>query len=228
MVLAIPFQRCLKSKLGQNASEGLLKFYSKKHGLFATVVVLIVLRCSLKYFFPEQNHSVHNLSVSMFYLFFFITGMCFITRAEIWHTLAVHRKTNLMWFIISSLVFYAYYFSPDLSPYLSIEVRWQLWWIVCSLVSWSGLLTIVGYAIRFCNKTPKWLATANELIYPFYIFHQTIIVVLAFYIVQWDASIVVKSITLLLSSFLTCVAICYYLIHPFALTRFLFGLKNRL
>lgn len=227
MVLAIPFQRLLKSKLGQNVSLALLNFYSKKHGLFATVIALIVLRCSLKYFFPEQSHSVHNLSVSLFYLFFFLAGMCFITRADIWKTLAKHRRTNLMWFIISSLVFYAYYFSPDLSPYLSTQVRWQLWWIVCSLVSWSGLLTIVGYASRLCNRTPKWLTTANELIYPFYIFHQTIIVALAFYIVQWEASIVVKSITLFLSSFLTCVAICYYLVHPFALTRFLFGLKNR-
>jgi peptidoglycan/LPS O-acetylase OafA/YrhL len=70
MVLAIPFHRLLLSKLGQKASQALLSFYTKKHGLFVTVVGLIVLRCTLKYFFPEQNHSLYNLSVSMFYLFF--------------------------------------------------------------------------------------------------------------------------------------------------------------
>lgn len=227
MILAIPFQRLLVSKLGQKASQALRHFYAKKHALFSTVILLIVLRCTLKYFFPEQNHSFHNLSVSIFYLFFFLAGMCFITQADIWKTLAVHRKTNLWWFIISSVVFYVYYFSPDLSPYLSIEVRWQLWWIVCSLVSWSGLLSIVGYASSICRKTPKWLANANELIYPFYIFHQTLIVALGFYIVQWEVSIVVKSITLFLSSFFICVAICYYFIRPFAVGRFLFGLKSR-
>lgn len=227
MVLAIPFQRFLACRAGVCVSHALSGFYEKKHGLFANVILLILMRCTLKYFVPEQNHSIHNLSVTLFYLFFFIAGMCFITRKEIWQFIALHRRTNLMWFVISSVLFYGYYFSPDLSSYLSLEIRWQLWWIVCSLVSWSGLLTVVGYASTYCNKTPKWLEKANELIYPFYIFHQTIIVALGFYIVQWEASIAIKSTLLLLSSFFICALICYYFVRPFKVLRFLFGLKGR-
>ena len=117
--------------------------------------------------------------------------------------------------------------NPDISEYVSLAWRWQLWWLVCTLVSWSGLLVMVGYAGALCKHTPSWLRSANELIYPFYILHQTIIVALAFYIVQWDAGIATKSITLLATSLVTCSLLCYYVVRPFGIARYLFGLKPK-
>jgi glucans biosynthesis protein C len=40
----------------------------------------------------------------------------------------------------------------------------------------------------------------NEAVYPFYILHQTVIVVFAFYIVKWNAPIAVKLPSLMLFS----------------------------
>jgi glucans biosynthesis protein C len=156
-----------------------------------------------------------------------MAGMCFIKSPKIWLSIAKHRKLNLKFFIVSSGLFYAYYFSPDLSDYASLAVRWQVWWLVCTLVSWSGLLTLVGYTSVLCKESPTWLRATNELIYPFYILHQSIIVVLAFYIVQWDAGIALKSISLLMSSLLVCITTLYLLIKPFNVARYMFGLKLR-
>ena len=114
-----------------------------------------------------------------------------------------------------------------MSGYVSLELRWQMWWLVCTLVSWSGLLVLVGYASEYCKQTPKWLISANELIYPFYIFHQTIIVVLAFYIVQWDEGTAFKSLILLFASLMVCGFLCYFVIKPFDIIRYLFGLKSK-
>lgn len=225
MVLAIPLNKILHSQTG-NAFIRVIEHITKsRYGLFSLVIALIIIRLGCKHWMPSQDHNIENLSISLFYFFFFLAGMCFINSPKIWQSLRESRKLNLIIFMLSSVLFYGYYYSPDLSEYASLAVRWQIWWLVCTLVSWSGLLALFGYASAICSSTPKWLRTTNELIYPFYILHQTIIVVFAFYIVQWDAGIAIKSISVLLLSLITCSTICYFLIRPFNITRYMFGLK---
>jgi len=225
MLLAIPVNMGINTHFGASVIVSIERLAAKRHGLFAIATVLILLRGFFKFFDASEDHGITNLSVSTFFMFFFIAGMIFIKSRKIWLSLQHNRQTNLIWFIVSSLLFYAYYF-PDFSPYLSLELRWMLWWMLCSLVSWSGLLTMLGYAIENCKKTPEWLKTANELIYPFYILHQTIIVGFAFYIVQWQAGIAIKAISLLVSSLFATIAICF-LIRQFIVFRLMFGLKRK-
>ncbi len=228
MLLAVPISYLLDQRVGTKVITRLESLVTAKHGLFSLVLVIICIRLVFKSLMPSQSHHIANLSVLLFFLLFFIAGMCFIKSPKIWQSLADNRKTNLTWLILSTILFYGYYFKPDISEYVSLETRWQLWWLVCTLVSWSALLAFMGYAIALCKTTPKWLAAANEMIYPFYILHQTVIVGLAFYIVQWEASIAIKSLSLLFGALVICVLVCYLAIKPFSIPRYLFGLKNTL
>ncbi|WP_444931341.1 acyltransferase family protein [Microbulbifer sp. SSSA002] len=227
MLLAIPVRLGFDSRLGAILIHKMERLVSFKHGLFSIVIIFLLLRCGLKLLMPSQDKGIDNLSVSLFFFLFFFVGMCFIRSPKIWRSVTSNRLVNLKWFIFSSILFYAYYFKPDISEYVALEVRWQLWWLVCTLVSWSGLLALVGYASAFCKQTPRWLHTANELIYPFYIVHQTVIVALAFYIVQWNAGIAIKSISLLLCSFIVCSLLCFWVVRPIGIFRYLFGLKSK-
>ncbi len=247
MVIAIPIFWLFKQPAGRWLNNQTERLVQARFGLFSLVLLLIVLRAGLTLAYPTQSHSIDNLSVSGFFLFFFIAGMIFMNSQIIWHALAQHRKTNLVLFILSSIMFYGYYF-PDFSPYASLALRWQLWWLVCSLVSWTGLLTLLGFAIACCHPhkavstsheqheeheeqpgadTPAWLKHANELIYPFYILHQTVIVTVAYYVVQWPVGIAMKSITVLVSSLVICSFLCVVVIRPLPPLRYLFGLKPR-
>jgi hypothetical protein len=184
-----------------------------------------MIKISFSLFFPSDDNKIENLSSSSYYFFFFITGMIFVANKELWQRVCEHRLYHLIILLISTVIFYGYYYSPDLSDYLSLNVRWSIWWLVCCLVSWSALLTILGYAQFYLKKTPQWLRLSNELIYPFYIFHQTVIVVIGFYVINWQTSILIKIISLLfLSLSITC-GICLFIIKPFSFFRFLFGLK---
>ncbi|MGB6150922.1 MAG: hypothetical protein WBG48_02925, partial [Pricia sp.] len=76
-------------------------------------------------------------------------------------------------------------------------------------------------------KTPSTiLKYANEAIYPFYVLHQTAIVICAFYIVKMEASIGVKAGLLLLTSFISTMFIYVFLVRPFKVTRVLFGMRR--
>tara|TARA_R110000764_G_scaffold38539_6_gene85624 strand:- start:26 stop:1171 length:1146 start_codon:yes stop_codon:yes gene_type:complete len=224
-LLAIPLNTFLNTKASTKVFRYIIKLTKFKGGLFLFVSLLIVIKISFSLFFPSDDNKIENLSSSSYYLFFFITGMIFVANKELWQRVCEHRLYHLIILLISTVIFYGYYYSPDLSDYLSLNVRWSIWWLVCCFVSWSALLTILGYAQFYLNKTPQWLRLSNELIYPFYIFHQTVIVVIGFYVINWQTSILIKIISLLFLSLITTCGICLFIIKPFNLFRFLFGLK---
>lgn len=226
MLLAIPFKRALDTSSGQSLLAFVEKLVHRPFGLMLSVVVLVTVRCFLKTFYPEQDGAIENLSVSVFYLIFFLTGMVFMSRPAIWQSLRRYRRVNLYSFITCSLVFYIYYLG-DFSFIGSLALRWQIWWGLTALVSWSGMLVMLGYGGHYLNESPAWLRQTNELIYPFYILHQTVIVVLAYYIVQWQAGIALKSLTLLVFAFILTAGLCYFVIRPATWLRLAFGLKQR-
>ncbi|WJG10170.1 acyltransferase [Aliiglaciecola sp. LCG003] len=225
-LLVIPMHSILNSRYGNRLNALLERYTSKPNALFSLVLVLIAIRVPLNNIFHGDGQSLGNPASVIYYWFFFVAGMIFIQSSVSWNNIRLHRATNAKWFSLSSLAFYLYYFSPDLSPYLSEFVRWSIWWLMCCLVAWSGLLTIFGFAQEYLTKRPDWLKMSNQLIYPFYIFHQTIIVVFGAYIIDTELSLAAKAITLIIASFCLTTGICVLFIRPFAPLRFLFGLKT--
>ena len=226
-LLAIPLNKLFASSLGTSIINALQKLSNYKTGLYSLVILLIIIKVYFSLMFPSDDKKIENLSSSAFYFFFFIAGMLFIRSKVIWQAICEQRFYNLLLLFFSTILFYAYYYSPDLSEYLSQDMRWSIWWLVCCLVAWSAFLTILGYAQCYFTKTPKWLSQSNELIYPFYIFHQTVIVVIGYYVIAWQAPISLKIIALLALSFLITSIICWFIIKPFRILRLLFGLKAK-
>ncbi len=225
-VLALPLAGLFKSKFGSQLSDAVRRLSGKRFGLLSLAIVLATLRVVLKNYFPEDDHAIENLSSSVFYLFFFAAGMLFMQRTEIWSSLAKHRRVSLYSLVACSVLFYGYYFSPDLSGVLSLKQRWAIWWLVCSLVSWTAMLTMLGYAQEYLTTTPAWLKTCNELAYPFYILHQTVIVVLAYFVVSFTWALPMKIGVLLVASLAIIVALCWLVVRPFNIFRVLFGLRR--
>lgn len=226
-LLAIPLNRLFSSPFGTSIINFVQALSKHKIGLFLLVILLIIIKVYFSLTFSSEDKKVENLSSSAFYFFFFIAGMLFVRSNIIWQAICKQRFYNLLLLVFSTMLFYSYYYSPDLSDYLSLDMRWSIWWLVCCLVAWSAFLTILGYAQLFFTKTPKWLSLSNELIYPFYIFHQTVIVVIGYYVIAWQAPILLKVISLFALSFLVTTVICWFIIKPSTFLRFMFGLKPK-
>ncbi|MDP5030218.1 MAG: 3,4-dihydroxy-2-butanone 4-phosphate synthase, partial [Paraglaciecola sp.] len=76
----------------------------------------------------------------------------------------------------------------------------------------------------YLNFSNRFIRYANQAILPWYIFHQTLIVVIAMQLLPWDLPASIEAPVLIL---LTCVAcfIGYELVRRTLLSRCLFGLK---
>jgi glucan biosynthesis protein C len=56
--------------------------------------------------------------------------------------------------------------------------------------------------------------------------HQTIIIIVAFYVVQWNTSILLKYLVIVLASF-AATMLLYEIARRWGVMRFLFGLKKK-
>ena len=228
-IVLIPLILLLKSSKSVRFINVLDSISSKKHGILLWVIPLIVITIVLKKIYPSDSKEITNLSSTFYYGYFFISGILFTSSKNIWNYLKSHRKFNFIAFIISTILFYVYYLLPSdyVSPYLSISNRWSLWYLVCALVSWTLITTVLGYGQIWFNKKSMLLKKCNEAIYPFYILHQTIIIIVGYYIIQLNVSIPSKIVILILISFPLIIIIYKLLIYPFKIPRILFGMKKK-
>ncbi|WP_394748934.1 acyltransferase family protein [Spongiimicrobium salis] len=228
-VLLIPFIVFLKSSKADRLLRQLNQVVSKKYGLLIGAIPLILITIVLKQYYPDNSKAIGNLSSTFYYGYFFMAGMLFTASKNSWKYLKTYRKYHGIAFVISAVAFYGYYFLPNayIAPYLSLEVQWGIWYAVCGLVGWTLVITLLGYGQLWWNKSSRLLKVCNEAIYPFYILHQTVIVVLGYYIIQFNWSIPAKIMVLLFTSFPLIVMIYRFLIYPFKIPRLLFGMKKK-
>ena len=97
--------------------------------------------------------------------------------------------------------------------------------LVSIFVSWVLVITLVAYGQHYLTHTRPWLARLSEGSYPFYILHQTIIVVIGYYVCKTHWNINAKFWTISLLTLAICVSFFELCIRPFNVMRFLFGLK---
>jgi len=89
-----------------------------------------------------------------------------------------------------------------------------------------GLLTVLAWSSKYLNKTSKYLSYFSDAVFPFYILHQTIIIVLAYWLAQYNFGVVVEVILVIMLTLFGCV-IGFEIIRRSEFLRPCFGLTLR-
>ncbi len=92
---------------------------------------------------------------------------------------------------------------------------------------WSWILTLFGFAAKYLNRKSEVLRYSNEAVYPFYILHQTVMMVIAYYLIDLEWSFGLKAIILITGTFGISWLLYETLIRRWAFIRPLFGLKHK-
>lgn len=227
-VVCIPLILFLKSSRSVDFRNLLIRLGRLKLGMFAWVLPLLLIKLVSKTYFTDDSKDILNLSSTLFYGFFFIAGLIMASTPTLWYCLKKYRKRNAFLMLFSVLVFYGYYFLPDTiaSRFFSISTRWSLWYVLSTVLGWTLVITFLGYGQVWFNKKSRLLGVLNEGIYPFYILHQTVLVVFGYYIISLSSSIPIKIGLLIMTSLPIILIIYRWGIYPFRILRLLFGMKN--
>jgi glucan biosynthesis protein C len=92
---------------------------------------------------------------------------------------------------------------------------------------WGWLLAILGFGSHYLNRNHRYLSYANEAVLPFYVLHQTVIISVGFFVVQWNTGVGLKYLTISTTSFVIIMLIYELLVRRINVLRFLFGMRPR-
>jgi hypothetical protein len=98
---------------------------------------------------------------------------------------------------------------------------WGMW----GVNSWCWTMFMMFIGMRYLDFRNKWLDYGQDIIVPFFLFHQPVIIILAYYVVQWDISLTVKILAVVLGSFFITLGLCEFLIRRIEPARAIFGMK---
>lgn len=204
-------------------------FISRPAVLFSSVLLF-----HFPYFISDIFIPNTDLSSLIYYFPYFFFGVLFFTNKPINEAIVQNRNTALIGGIIFSSILYWFVWlqnEPPTSPFgSSLETLFQgpvrLW--LLSLNQWFWVIAIAGYAPHYLTSGSKFLSYANRLVYPFYILHQTVIIIIAYYLVPLEASILIKFCLLLTGTILSILIIYELLLKRFTILKLMFGIKTNI
>jgi len=101
-----------------------------------------------------------------------------------------------------------------------------LWDVQQRFLSWIGILAVIGVGKRFLEFNNKFTQYFVPSVFPIYIFHQSIIVIIGFLVVRNISEPVIQYFIIMGMSFILTIMM-YEILRRLAVTRFLFGIIGK-
>lgn len=102
------------------------------------------------------------------------------------------------------------------------ELRFGLLFLIGS---WSWMLAFIGFAGAYLKRSTPLLAHANEAVLPFYIMHQTVLLVVGYFVLPWRIPDPAKWLVIAVISFAAVMAMYEFAVRRSNVLRVLFGMK---
>jgi hypothetical protein len=80
--------------------------------------------------------------------------------------------------------------------------------------------------MRYLAVDRPFLRVANEAVLPFFILHQTVLLIVGYFVMTWQIQDALKWVIVFISSFIIIILLYVLLVRKFELLRFLFGMKT--
>ena len=144
--------------------------------LYFFILPIMIVEATLSPFFPVMPTLIGDWYAFTHYLLLFLFGFVFmyISRLFFETCFKIRRKTLLVAVVAFGIQCLCF-------PYMASSKLADILQSIFEIVYlWSAILTIFGYAVKYLSRGSKHLTYLNEAVYPFYILHQTILIVAIF------------------------------------------------
>ena len=207
-----------------------LGWLAKGKRIYLLIIPSMIVYASLVLKFPQTNDLIHDYAYLPYWFLFLLIGFLCISNASLMDSLERNRRSSLLAGLVLLLAI-NYLRWNGLEPWDLNPGGWRtqtttyFYLLLYPAIAWFWVMALTGYGKKYLNKKTSFSNYATQAVYPFYIVHQTVIVIIAFYVVQANDDVLTKYLFLAFASLFISVAICHLLIQPYAVMRFLFGMK---
>ncbi|WP_420150248.1 acyltransferase family protein [Spirosoma sp.] len=226
-LISIPVFRWLEGKSGQRFMDRISRLIARPGGALWLVGLLLLNDVALGGFFPNETHAlVNDWAYFMKNLILFWLGYVLISRRDFWQTITDQRRYFLVATLVCTVILYSFRRFVSAETFDNSRLLITLFSFNGLGLTWFSVLTTIAYGYRYLNRNHRFLPHLNEAVYPFYILHQTVIILIGYYVLtQTNLGVYDGFLLISLSTLTICVFVYTLLIRPFKLTRALFGLK---
>lgn len=227
-IVCLPILHFLKSEKSLNFKLKAEKWLERHNGGFWILVTLLLSQALLRPYYPHATHAlVEDYAYLVYYGLYFLAGVFVCSIPGFWNQLLTQKKINGGIALFSTSILLMMYTMRKIGVEIPIPHYVIIWKMVEIILALYWVLAIVGYGQKYLNHRSSLLTKVNEGIYPFYILHQTAIIMFGYYIIQWDLSIPSKYILVSLTSLFGSIFFYLIFIRPFNLVRLLFGMRMK-
>lgn len=228
-ILFAPLFKWIMSDSGKQRLSVFTSLANKKW-IYLLMLPAIIIFTTLNRLFPETHDLIHDWCHHLYWISFLLTGFICINFPVLMDSLERNRRTSLLLAFLSIIVI-NYIRWNNLEPD-HFFYNWHDWYIYAyralyPFTAWAWIFTAIGYGKRYLNKKHRIQDYINQAVYPFYILHQTVIVIVVFYVMRSGDTVTSKFLFTFIISFALVICLYHLFIRPYALTRFLFGMKPK-
>jgi peptidoglycan/LPS O-acetylase OafA/YrhL len=222
-LIALPLFLHFKTQAGQRLVSRFASVCQKPGGIFLLALPIAAIEVALRPKFPGWQTLISDWANFLTYLTLFTYGYLFASEPVFARAIEKHWKAALALALCctGALAFILIRYDPD----RGYTLAYSLTTVLQTFTSWFWLVTFLGAAQRYLSLSNRFLQYANETVLPFYIFHQTVIIAIGFYVIQWHMGIMPKYLIISTASLLITVALCDLIVKRTNPTRFLFGMR---
>ncbi len=186
-----------------------------------TLLLILSMTCLHFLIFPTDSEGIRKAQGFAFLCWGFLIGW----ETRFWEQVSAYRRRLLLLAVGGFVVLIVYYYTLyNYRPAPPKDLRHFLEQLLVYLNRWAWILMLLGYGRHYLNRNHRWLSYLNQAVYPYYILHQTLIIVSAYLLSQYPLGPVLEPIAVIFITFSGC-ALGYELIRRSAVLRLLFGLK---
>ena len=222
-VVGLPLFVFFRSGSGRAAVDRLVRLCEIPGFVYILNVPNLVAAWYLGPRWPSTMNLVSDWANFTGYFLTFLWGFVLCGSTQFLDLVLRRRREYLVVAAVMAVLLFASYLGPLLDG-LAPAPRRLVWELINANFTLAMILALVGWSRALLNRDSAALRWATDAVYPFYIVHQTITVLLGYWWLGWNVPITVKYPALAAGTFAGSWA-CFELIRRTRLTRVLFGMK---
>jgi len=222
-LIALPLFLWFKRDSGGRFIARLGKVGEYRGGLLLFIVPIALSRNILQPMYPDYT----DWSEFTYMLIFFICGYILYSEERLKAAIARDWKVSLTVGLIATGAMIVALAAGEGREWIESPGTpgFVVAWSLVSINGWCWTMLVLALGMRFLQFRNKWLDFGQEAMVPFYLFHQPVIIIIAVFVVRWDAGIAVKLPFIILSSFMITLGLVELVIKRIGPARALFGMK---
>jgi len=225
-LLALPLCIWLSGDSGRRFVASLARLATLKGGLLPFVIPPVLVRFVLQRSAPSGDYGLADF---VFYLLFFIYGYILISDERFMRAVRRDRLLHLILAVPSTLFIFSIAAGVPVYDWMGTRgtAGFYVTWTLHTINGWCWTMLVMHVGMRYLNCTNKWLRYGREASYPFFWVHQPVIIFIAFYVVRWEVSLLIKLLVVVIGSFASSLGLYELPVRRIDPVRALFGMNPR-